>query len=119
MAPEDPLPPARLSQRESLLRALNERIGRLTWDDLHVEGPIEFVCECSRPGCWQSVELTREEYEAVRAHSDRFLLLPGHEVEGVDRVLEEHERYVVVESSGMAVPPDGADELTWRGGAGG
>ena len=116
MPPDLPGPPARLAQREGLLRALNERISRLTWEDLHFDGPIEFVCECSRPGCWQSVELTRDEYEAIRGRPGHFLLLPGHEVEGVDRVVEQHERYVVVEPGGIAVGPGASDELSWRSG---
>ena len=88
---------ARLAQRKSLWRALNERLSQLTWSELRATGPVDFVCECSRPGCWESVRLTQDQYEGVRAVPGRFLVRPGHELEGVDRIVEQHDEYVVVE----------------------
>jgi hypothetical protein len=102
---------ARLKNRETLLRALNERIAELTWQQLGVEGPVDFVCECSRAGCWEPLPLTRGQFDEVRAHPRRFVLLRGHEVEGVDRVIERHDAYVVVETPGIPAPDDAASRL--------
>jgi hypothetical protein len=38
----------------------------------------------------------------VRRESTRFFVLPGHEDESVERVLERNERYLVVEKIGEA-----------------
>jgi hypothetical protein len=55
-----------------------------------------FVCECGHLGCSDTVEMRVAEYEAVRTSFDRFLLVPGHEIEEVDKVVERHQRYLVV-----------------------
>jgi hypothetical protein len=55
-----------------------------------------FVCECGHIGCGDTVEMPVAEYEAVRTSFDRFLLVPGHEIEEVDKVVERHGHYLVV-----------------------
>jgi hypothetical protein len=62
-------------------------------------GLLTFICECGRMGCTRMIELTRAEYEAVRANPRRFALLAGHEMEDVETVVERHERYLVVEKN--------------------
>jgi len=63
-------------------------------------GRMSFLCECGRLGCNQLIELTRDEYEAVRAHSRRFALVDGHEIDEVEDVVERAESYIVVEKRG-------------------
>jgi hypothetical protein len=48
------------------------------------------------------VSLTPLEYERVRAHSRRFIMLPGHELEEVESVVETMPGYIVVEKSDEA-----------------
>lgn len=55
-----------------------------------------FVCECGHFGCSDTVKVPVAEYEAVRTSFDRFLLVPGHEIEAVDKVVERHGHYLVV-----------------------
>jgi hypothetical protein len=55
-----------------------------------------FVCECGYFGCSETVRLGVAEYEAVRTDFDRFLVVPGHEIEEVDEVVERYEKYLVV-----------------------
>ena len=38
----------------------------------------------------------------MRAEGDRFVVKPGHEAESVERVLERHDTYLVVEKIGEA-----------------
>ena len=42
------------------------------------------------------------EYERLRSHPYRFAVLPGHVNDGVERVVERHENYVIVEKLGAA-----------------
>ncbi len=44
--------------------------------------------------------MTPQEYEDVRAHGRRFIVLPGHEVLDVERVVDERDRFNVVEKTG-------------------
>ena len=55
-------------------------------------------------GCMKPVRLTIEEYEAVRANSTRFFVLPAdeHLSPAVERVVERYDRYWVVEKLGEA-----------------
>jgi hypothetical protein len=58
------------------------------------------VCECFDDECTEPMELTLAEYEQLRAQPNRFAVLPGHVDPNVERVIEEHERYVVVAKCG-------------------
>lgn len=88
----------REAQNQALFRQVNERIH----DVLETFGddgrPGEFVCECGLPDCATIVRLTQEEYEAARAGGERFIVVPGHEQPGLDRVFARHERFTVVET---------------------
>jgi hypothetical protein len=91
----------RQGRNESLFREVNERIAELN-QTFHIEGRSEFLCECSREECKEPVSISIDEYEGVRRDSTRFFVLPGHEDESVERVLERNERYNVVEKIGEA-----------------
>ena len=88
----------RAARNESIFRLANESIGIAA----HRFGSDigQFVCECSRAVCTDMIELTLTEYESVRAHSDRFAVATGHDDPEVERVVEEHERFSVVEKFG-------------------
>ncbi len=101
----------RQGRNESLFREVNERIAELN-QTFHIEGRSEFLCECSREECKQPVSISIDEYEGVRRASTRFFVIPGHEDESVERVVERNERYVVVEKFGEAA--DEADDLDPR-----
>lgn len=55
-----------------------------------------FVCECGYLGCSTTLRLSVTAYEAVRTDFDRFLVVPGHEIEEVDEVVERHPDHLVV-----------------------
>jgi hypothetical protein len=83
---------------QSLLREVNERIEKVAgkaWNP-------EFLCECGNTECIETLELSIGEYEAVRISSLRFPIKPGHEHPEFERVVDETERYVVVEKFGEA-----------------
>ena len=91
----------RIAHNEAVFREINERIetGASPRD---VDEPVTFLCECARLRCTRLVELTFPEYEAVRADPHRFVLVPGHEVAGVEVVIDTKAGYVVVEKIGEA-----------------
>ena len=87
--------------RQNVLREANERINRLRWTQAHGE-KTGYLCECSRVDCAETIALDADAYDAVRASPLRFLLLPGHDQPGVERVVERHGDYLVVENIGEA-----------------
>jgi hypothetical protein len=90
----------RLGAKEALFREVNERIVEVA-EQLLEPGdesqPIEFVCECGNASCGEQIELSVEEYERVRAQPARFAVAPGHELPEIERIVERHSRYVVIE----------------------
>jgi hypothetical protein len=94
----------RRARNEALFREVNERVeevsSRFSYDD--DSDLTGFVCECSREDCAELVEITETEYEAVRSDPRRFLVRLGHEDLKVDRVVERHPRFLVVEKFGQA-----------------
>ena len=91
---------ARAASAEINGRRVNEAIERGTES---ARGAV-FVCECGNLGCTATVELTIAEYELVRSSFDRFLVIPGHEIESVEDVVERHGSYLVVaKRDGQAV----------------
>ncbi len=81
---------------------MNEQIA-LRLDRASGLRPPEFeaVCECDRRSCARSVRLSVAQYEASRRQfPTRFLMKPGHSNLEDERVVEEHEAFVVVEKIG-------------------
>jgi SpoU rRNA methylase family enzyme len=90
----------RAAKNQSLFREVNERIEELRPDEML----IDFACECSDTDCTASLTLSIEEYESVRRFPTHFLVMPGHELDEVERVAEQNERYAVVEKFGAGGP---------------
>jgi hypothetical protein len=86
----------RLAANEKVFRDVNEGIVRGQWPG-EAEAPIGFRCECARLGCNVLVGLTLAEYEQVRADGRHFLMLSGHELPEVERVVRRRDHYVIVE----------------------
>lgn len=91
----------RQAANEAAFREVNERRAAIdrradaTWaerDEL-----FEFVCECGAVGCDGRIQMTLQEYDAVRQQDDRFPVLSGHETPEIEAVVERHERFVVVD----------------------
>jgi anti-sigma regulatory factor (Ser/Thr protein kinase) len=86
--------------------AWDRRIGALQVNGRRVNEAIErgvsfarprvFVCECGRVGCNTTIALSVAQYGAARIDFDRFLVAPHHHLPDVDRVIERHDRYLIV-----------------------
>jgi hypothetical protein len=58
---------------------------------------LAFVCECGDGECGRTIKLTTAEYEFVRATSNRFAIALNHENPESEIVIEECERFAVVD----------------------
>lgn len=92
----------RAARNESLFREVNENIARLeerhgtTWAE-----PI-FLCECSDAECADHLAVAPDVYARVRREPRRFFVVPGHEDPQLERVVETHRDFLVVEKTGAA-----------------
>jgi hypothetical protein len=100
----------RQARNEALVREVNERMSALDRSAagsgvIDETASFGFHCECGRHGgCPEMVWMTLAEYEVVRSQDDRFALVPGHEAEGVERVVDANERFVIVDKVDEAEP---------------
>ncbi len=90
----------RAEHNEEVFRRANERL-REDWRRLGMgeEEAGLFLCECGDVTCKEPVRVRLVDYEAVRAHRDTFLLVPGHEDAAVESVVDD----VLAESNGFNV----------------
>lgn len=91
----------RVALNESAFREVNEAIERGLWQG-EDGARVAFRCECSSLSCSELVEITRSEYEHIRADPRRFLILEGHDLPEAEVIVERHPRYVVVEKRAVA-----------------
>jgi hypothetical protein len=90
----------RAAWNQSLFRTVNERLEGLAETLQFVSEMSNFACECADLKCMAMMDLTLDEYEAIRGGPNQFAVLPGHVDHGVERVLSENERYTVVAKLG-------------------
>ena len=94
-----------IAERQIGFRELNETI-EATADSIPLGGLIPFTCECPDPACAELVQMSFDEYEAIRQHPRRFFNVPGHERDSVEAgaevLLVVLHRFAVVEKVGLA-----------------
>jgi hypothetical protein len=88
-----------LAANEALFRDVNETVAEVA---TKIADQILFLCECADEFCAESISLTREEYERVRAVSEHFIVKPGHFRPDVERIIEQQRDHWLVEKLGEA-----------------
>jgi hypothetical protein len=86
----------RLAKNEIHFRGVNERIDEIG-AAVSSSKTTDYVCECSDTKCFKTIELTNDEYERARSHPTVFMLVPGHETPEIEQIVEENDRFVLVE----------------------
>jgi hypothetical protein len=88
----------RIARNQAMFRVVNEHV--TAWPERAAAPANEklmFYCECADPKCFGRVLLTAAEYEAIRADSTRFVVVPGHVFPEAERIVARLEGYEVVE----------------------
>lgn len=91
------VPHEKEARSQALFREVNELIEQLGENGGGV-GHDSFVCECGNPECAQPISLTRAEYERIRGYANRFAVALDHENPETETIVEQNERFAVVES---------------------
>lgn len=92
----------RAARNEALFREVNENIAAV--EERYGTTPTEpsFICECAHADCTEQVRVAADDYRRVRENTRQFLVLPGHEDPQIERVVERHSNYLIVEKTGAA-----------------
>lgn len=85
-----------IAEHEISFREINERLATDVRGVSPDHARVEFVCECGVITCTDSVSLTLAEYDAVRGDGAQFAVLPGHEIEDAEDVVQRAGGYFVV-----------------------
>jgi len=92
----------RIAENEIRFREINERMARDVRDIVDPQERLDLVCECGFDTCRETVGMRLGDYDHERADGRHFFLVPGHEIEDLERIVERREGYAVVEKKGDA-----------------
>jgi hypothetical protein len=85
----------RIAKTESRFRNVNERIAK-TAEQIGAN-EAEIVCECADPECGERIAAPLADYEETRADGSHFLVSPGHEEHGHERVVKTRPGFRIIE----------------------
>jgi hypothetical protein len=90
----------RAARNQLLFREVDERIASLAERALLPEiAPIEVTCECVDMSCTR-VQIPLHEFAEIDRATNRFLVVPGHELPDVEDVVERRDRFLIVSKRG-------------------
>jgi hypothetical protein len=99
----DPTTPRarRLRANEELMEELNRRMERAIGeireeDDDEPDAPIAFLCECSHLDCRERIHLEPSRFDRIHRDPEQFILVPGHEIPDVERIVDQFGDFLVV-----------------------
>jgi hypothetical protein len=96
----------RLGLNEIVFREVNEKIEAVNAAFGALTGTMTVICECGDAACAEQIDLSPQEYARIRADPRWFVVVPGHEIEDIESVVEAHGPYYVIEKL-----PGGPGEL--------
>jgi hypothetical protein len=102
----------RAARNEEFIRDVNRQIEQGA--RLHEVGSMPLHCECARQMCLEKIEVDAQIYAPILRQRYRFIVVPTHADSELERVVEEHERFVVVEKVGEAREQIDADHPQQR-----
>ena len=85
-------------RNQALWREVNERIKAIA----AAAGDVDFLRECARLDCTETVTLSMAAYERIRSSPTRFPIMVGQDFPEFEKVVETVDDYVVVEKEGVA-----------------
>jgi hypothetical protein len=100
----------RIGLNEAFFRQLNVRLDELAQSSELDANQIDLVCECGDARCAERIRMTRDQYETLRADPNHFAVHPGHAKPPVERVVERHPGFDVIEKEGTG--PRGLAQAT-------
>lgn len=87
----------RKAANEAVFREVNERMEALQHAFAAVEDqPLHILCECDRLDCTARIAVQVDVYEATRRDSALFFVIPGHDDEAVEDIVDTGGAYVIV-----------------------
>ena len=90
------------AKNEELFRSVNEQIEAVSQAVPPDDATMEFLCECANEDWHERLDVTRAEYESVRAVGTHFIVMDGHQDDDIEHITFSNDRFLVVEKEGVA-----------------
>ena len=116
-----PVSERRQIENQMIFRRANEKIGADldAIDAMHIADgnphmvrdadiKLHFQCECSDENCSIRIPMLLSKYKTIHKQRSTFIVVPDHEVERIEKVLEKADGYSVVKKNNITSEP-GAD----------
>jgi hypothetical protein len=112
-------------ENEMIFRRTNEKVGDDlgVLDEMHIEEgnpdlvwdeslELHFKCECSDENCEIRIPMLLEDYKKIHIDRDTFMVVPGHQINVIEKVLEETADYNVVKKNNSTAEPSDVLNVT-------
>lgn len=112
----------RLVENELIFRQQNQRVtagldhvtesARSEGRDLlgkNPDTPLHFYCECADENCHERIVLKPSRHKSLHQNNSQFVVLPGHNIPDIERLVKNTPKYLVVEK--YVTPPKKATKL--------
>lgn len=107
-------------ENEMIFRRRNEKIGddlealdAMLIDDGYADLVVKedlithFLCECSNENCVTRIPLLQSKYREIHIDRNHFIVLPDHQIDHIEKVIETYPGYnVVLKNNSVAEPSD-------------
>jgi hypothetical protein len=87
----------RIGKNEAAFKALNQARAKEQTGSV-----LRIACECGDASCAGEIDIEVSEYEPVRKHPIRFVILPGHDVPDAEFIVSRGAGHLIVEKRGPA-----------------
>ena len=92
----------RIGENEALYRQVNEQVESISEGTVATRGAFDVICECGTLDCTTQIAISADEYEQARSESERFIVVPGHQIDEIEAVIADHGSFYVIEKT----PPE-------------
>jgi hypothetical protein len=86
----------RLAANEAVFRTVNEKLEDLNEAFSFATSTFSIVCECGDIACVEQIEISEEQYAELRSDPTHFAIVPSHEADGIEELIESRAGYVIV-----------------------
>jgi hypothetical protein len=84
----------RVGLNEAIFREVNERLEEV--GESFGLDYLDLICECANIDCAERITVSVQEYEALRANPRLFAVVPGHETDDLEEIVERRDGYDVI-----------------------
>lgn len=105
-------------ENEMIFRRINEKVGDDldALDAMHTEDghhelirdedlQLSFKCECSDENCNVRIPMLLSEYQFIHTNRDTFVVIPDHQVDPIEKVLQKTAGYNIVKKNNSTPEP--------------